>query len=121
MFHPFPSLLLFPSPLKFNREVWGALQAAHGAQRQNDSQPIAKVGEDQIRFVPMISRVGGTRLRLCSRRWGTNRPVDRSKCGLESSARQLDDRSLGVENVAEYKWAGGRCTRDGRARRAAAD
>jgi len=24
MFHPFPSLLFFPSPINFNKEVWGS-------------------------------------------------------------------------------------------------
>jgi len=41
MFHPFPSILFFPSPLKSSQEVWSAF---HIAQRRNDSQLLKLEG-----------------------------------------------------------------------------
>jgi len=37
MFHPSPSILLFPSPLKFSKEVW-SVTAPRTAERKNDWQ-----------------------------------------------------------------------------------
>jgi len=47
LFHPFPSVLLFPFPVKFSKEVWSAFLVA-----QKKWQPVVKVGGDQIRLVP---------------------------------------------------------------------
>ena len=50
---PFPTPLY--SPRKFSKRVWFA---SHIAQRKK-RKPVAKIGVDQIRMVPVISKVGG--------------------------------------------------------------
>ena len=61
MFQPFPSILLFPSPLKFSKEVWGSTVSflPFPAKKWH---PVAKVRGDQIHSVPVISKVGGGRV-----------------------------------------------------------
>ena len=51
MFHSFPSLLFFPSLLKFSMQIPTA--------PIEKWQPVAKIGRDEIHSVPMISKVGG--------------------------------------------------------------
>ena len=50
MFRPFPFLLFFPSPLEFSKWVRGAPEAAHSAQRQNDSGCKSWSGPNPTRY-----------------------------------------------------------------------
>jgi len=57
MSHPFPSLLFFPSPLKFGEEVWGST-VSFPQWPAKKRQPVAKVGRNQMHLVSMILKVG---------------------------------------------------------------
>jgi len=54
--HPFLSLLLFPSPRKFSKEVWGSTTVSFPQCPAKRRQPGAKVGGDHIHLVPKVGR-----------------------------------------------------------------